>query len=146
MNYNIKHITPKEVYIVRHPVLRAGKPIESCIFEGDDFKTSFHLGIYTQNYLVGVCTFMKNNHPLLTEAFQYQLRGMAVLDEYQGLGLGAIILTYGETLLKEKNIDIIWCNAREKASKFYKKIGYKIIGDPFDIKDIGLHYIMCKVL
>lgn len=146
MNYSIKHISSKEAYTVRHPVLRAAKPLESCIFEGDDFDSTFHLGIYINKNLVGVCSFFKNNHKLLTETAQYQLRGMAVLDAYQGLGLGATILTHGELLLKEQNIQIIWCNAREKAGEFYKKIGYNIIGKPFDIKNIGLHFIMCKVL
>ncbi|CAH8283845.1 acetyltransferase (GNAT) family protein [Mariniflexile fucanivorans] len=146
MNYTINQITSTETYLVRQPVLRSGKPIESCIFDGDDLNTTFHLGIYSENKLVGVCSFFKNNQPLITETFQYQLRGMAVLNEYQGLGLGQLILTYGENLLKKRNIQTIWCNAREKAIEFYKKTGYHIIGEPFLIKDIGLHYIMNKIL
>lgn len=146
LNYTIKYISPSEAYTVRHPVLRKGKPIESCVFDGDDFGTTFHLGLFKENKLIGVCSFFKNNQNLIPETSQYQLRGMAVLDDYQGLGIGAMVLTYGERLLKDKNIKIIWCNAREKASNFYKKNGYNITGNPFDIKDIGLHYIMYKVL
>lgn len=71
---------------------------------------------------------------------------MAVLKAYQGLGLGNIILTYGEQLLKENNVEVIWCNAREVAVNFYKKSGYKIIDDAFNIKDIGWHYVMYKKL
>ncbi|MEN3322987.1 GNAT family N-acetyltransferase [Mariniflexile soesokkakense] len=146
MNYTIKHITATETYIVRHPVLRTGKPIETCTFDGDDLNTTFHLGIYIEDKLVGVCSFFKSKHQLLTEEFQYQLRGMAVLDEYQGFGLGKFILTHGENLLKQKNTQVIWCNARENAVEFYKKTSYKIIGNPFNIEDIGLHYIMHKTL
>ncbi|MFD2291626.1 GNAT family N-acetyltransferase [Mariniflexile gromovii] len=146
MNYTIKHISATEAYAVRHPVLRAGKPIESCIFDGDDFETTFHLGIFTKNHLVGVCSFLKNNHELLTETSQYQLRGMAVLSEYQSLGLGKLILNHGEVLLTAQNIQIIWCNAREIAVDFYKKMDYKIAGEAFNIKDIGLHYVMHKTL
>ena len=146
MNYSIKKISAKETYIVRHPVLRQGKPIESCVFEGDNLETTFHLGIFHKDKLVGISSFLQNRHPLLSEELQYQLRGMAVLNEYQNLGLGKLILNHGENLLKEQNIQIVWCNAREKAANFYKKNGYKIIGLPFDIKDIGLHYIMCKTL
>ena len=146
MNYTIKKITAQETYIVRHPVLRQGKPMESCVFEGDNLETTFHLGIFHKDRLVGISTFLLSRHPLLSEELQYQLRGMAVLNEYQNLGLGKLILNHGENLLKEQNIQIVWCNAREKAVNFYKKNDYTIIGLPFDIKDIGLHYIMCKTL
>lgn len=71
---------------------------------------------------------------------------MAVLKAYQGKSLGKLILKYGEDFLKEKNTKIIWCNAREVALGFYKNIGYQIIGEPFNIKDIGLHYSMFKAL
>lgn len=146
MNYIIKRISPLETYTVRHPVLRSGKPIESCIFDGDDLDTTFHLGVFIENKLVGACSFFKCSHNLLSEEFQYQLRGMAILNEYQSLGLGKLILNHGERLLKEQNIQIIWCNAREKALDFYKKMDYRIIGESFNIKDIGLHYVMHKIL
>lgn len=71
---------------------------------------------------------------------------MAILKNFQGKGLGQKILSFGENLLKEKNTRIIWCNAREVATKFYKKNGYQISGDPFPIGDIGLHYLMFKLL
>ena len=146
MKYTIKPISSTETHPVRHLVLRKGKPIESCIFDGDALETTFHLGLYLKNDLIAVCSFFKNTHKLLLEAVQYQLRGMAVLETHQGLGLGTIILTHGETVLKQQNITIIWCNSREKATKFYKKMGYNIIGEPFEIKDIGLHYSMYKPL
>lgn len=71
---------------------------------------------------------------------------MAILKEHQGKGIGKIILKHGEQLLKEQHAKIIWCNAREVAITFYKKNGYQIIGESFNIKDIGLHYVMFKVL
>lgn len=146
MNYSIKKISAKETYIVRHPVLRQGKSIESCVFDDDNLDTTFHLGIFNKDKLVGVSSFLMSKHPLLTEKLQYQLRGMAVLNEYQNLGLGKLILNHGENLLKKQNIQIVWCNAREKAMNFYKQNDYKIMGLPFDIKDIGKHFVMCKTL
>lgn len=96
--------------------------------------------------MVGICSFFKNNNPNISLNQQYQLRGMAVLKEFQGYGLGKIILTHGEGLLKDKRAKTVWCNAREVALNFYKKNGYQIIGDPFNISDIGLHYVMHKTL
>lgn len=145
-DYNIARITSKETHLVRHPVLRKDKPITTCIFEGDDDETTIHLGLFIKKELVSVCSFFKNNHASILEENQYQLRGMAVLDKYQGKGVGKVILSYGENIIKNKNTKIIWCNAREIAVPFYDKSGYKIIGNPFDIKGIGKHFVMYKTL
>jgi predicted GNAT family N-acyltransferase len=40
----------------------------------------------------------------------------------------------------------LWCNAREKAVKFYQNNGFEIIGEPFEIEKVGTHYVMFKKL
>lgn len=145
-NYTIKIIDSKETYAVRHPILRAGKPLESCVFDGDDFETTIHLGLFTHNKLIGISSFLEKKHISFNETTQYQLRGMAILKEFQGKSLGNIILKEGELILKKKGVKVIWCNAREVAVKFYMRNNYEIIGDAFNIKNIGLHYTMYKVL
>ena len=71
---------------------------------------------------------------------------MAILSEFRGLGLGNGILKYGESILKHKNIKVVWCNARANAMNFYKKNNYKLIGKPFNVEGIGAHVIMHKYL
>ena len=97
-NYKIKLINPEDTHQVRHPVLRPGMPIESSIFDGDNLKTTIHLGLFNEVKLVGICSFFKNNRVDISETPQYQLRGMAILKEYQGKGLGSLIFSLGETL------------------------------------------------
>ncbi len=46
--------------------------------------------------------------------------------------------------LKKRDCDILWCNARLLAVNFYKSVGFKIIGELFDIEAIGPHYYMYK--
>mgnify|MGYP003634857626 FL=1 len=145
-DYSIKIIDSKETHQVRHPVLRAEKPVESCVFDGDDLNTTIHIGIFVKDKLIGVCSFFKNNHDLISEASQYQLRGMAILKAFQSFGFGKTILNYGELHLKNEGINTVWCNAREIAVSFYKKNGYQITGKPFNIETIGKHYIMYKKL
>ncbi|WP_370476939.1 GNAT family N-acetyltransferase [Tamlana flava] len=123
-----------------------GKPKHTCIFDGDNLDTTFHLGIFSEEKLLGVCSFFKANNPNISESPQYQLRGMAVLNEFQGKGLGHQILIFGEQMIKKKNAKIAWCNAREVAINFYRKNGYEITGKPFNIETIGLHFVMYKVL
>lgn len=145
IDYNIKRITALETYLVRHPILRNKKPIESCDFDGDHLETTIHLGLYYKKQLIGVCSLLKNNHVLYFDTNQYQLRGMAILTEFQGKGLGLYILKHVESILIN-NSTLIWCNAREIAINFYKKSGYTITGKPFEIKTAGIHYMMYKKL
>ena len=143
MTFIIKSITALETYPVRHPVLRAGQNLASCIMEADDLPDTYHFGIYRDEKLVGVATFMAD----ATSHFdgkQYRLRGMAVLPEHRTLGLGRKLLSHGEQFIKNMNVDTLWFNARVGALPFYKKMGYQAIGTPFEIEPIGTHYLMHK--
>jgi ribosomal protein S18 acetylase RimI-like enzyme len=142
--HQIKQITAEDTYPIRHPVLRKGRPVEDCVFEADNDKNTFHLGLFYNSKLVGVASFMKNKSTLISEENQYQLRGMAILKDYQNKGLGNLLLRKGEEILLQKNIDSLWFNARELAVSFYKKNNFQVIGDSFLISNIGLHYVMYK--
>ena len=146
MNYTIKQIKAEETYAIRHPVLREGKPIDSCKFNGDDLLTTFHLGLFTDEKLVGVGSFLQNKNNLLVDDNQFQLRGMAILKPFQRKKFGQILLEYAESELKKQQITLLWCHARETATNFYKKCGYQIIGNPFNIESAGIQYIMYKNL
>ena len=145
-NITIRKISSKDTYPVRHPVLRKGRPLDSCRFEGDDLETTFHLGLFLDDILVGVATYLKSTNPRFSEEFQYQLRGMAVLESEQGKHLGKALLNKGENQLKEMKIERLWCNARIGASQFYERNGYVIVGEAFDIPQVGIHYLMTKKL
>jgi ribosomal protein S18 acetylase RimI-like enzyme len=142
----IKKITSTQTIIVRHPVLRYGKPIESCHFEGDDLPTTSHFGLYFEKQLVAIISSFKVQNKLFSEENQYQIRGMAVLDEFQKKGFGEALLNYCENEIKLKKGNLIWFNARKTAVGFYKKSGYKILGDRFEIPDVGPHYILFKTI
>lgn len=141
-----KEITIEVVYAIRHLVLRKGKPIESCHFDGDKFTTTKHFGIEFENKIVGVVSLYELKNELFKENIQFQIRGMAILEEFHKKGFGKLLIHEVETYCKGNNADLIWFNAREKAVPFYKKSDYLILNEPFNIKDIGLHYVMFKKL
>ena len=141
----IKQISAEATYIVRHPILRDGRPIEDCAFKDDDLETTVHLGLFFKSELVGCATYLQNRNALFSEENQYQLRGMAILKDFQGYTFGTLLLKHGEQLLTKKNVDRLWCNARQTATEFYKRHDYEIIGDAFNIPDVGTHYVMTKI-
>jgi ribosomal protein S18 acetylase RimI-like enzyme len=141
----IKEITAADTYAIRQAVLRIGKPIETCLFPGDDFSSTKHFGIHTDK-LIGVISLYENKNGIFTNETQYQIRGMAILEDFQGLGLGEKLITYSEKQLLSEKGALIWFNARQNAVGFYKKLGYKIMGGAFEINDVGTHYVMYKKL
>ncbi len=144
--YTIKEITATTAFKVRHPVLREGKPIESCHFAGDDLPTTFHLGYYISEQLVGVVTLMKNSHEAIYLDTAFQLRGMAVLSNFQKRGIGEVLVKEAEKLVLARGGTLIWMNAREIAVRFYEKLQYETFVEPFNIPKIGLHFVMKKSL
>ena len=151
MPITIKEIPALETYSVRHPVLRAGRPIEDCAMEGDGLESTFHLAAMEEDRTLGVATFLINydkeiGSKLGDSLSYYQLRGMAVLPQDQGVGIGKKLLLSGIKVLEERNIQVLWFNARIKAVPFYEKIGFQIIGSAFEVVGIGTHYKMFKAL
>lgn len=140
----IKKISSRDTFLVRHPILREGKPIESCQFDGDDLEITTHFGLFIDKNITGVLSVFKNNNVIFSSENQFQIRGMAILKDFQRKGFGDELIKHAEVYIKSQFGKLIWFNARESAVPFYEKLGYIKIGEPFFIADIGIHYIMKK--
>lgn len=149
---SIEHITASQCIDLRTRILRPGQPIEICHYAEDNLSSTFHLGAFAteadgSRKIVANGTFMQNSHPDFSTAKNpYRLRGMATDTEYQGQGLGSLILQQAEMILKSMNCDLLWFNAREKAFCFYERNGFTITGEMFDIPGAGPHKVMYKWL
>jgi N-acetylglutamate synthase-like GNAT family acetyltransferase len=75
-----------------------------------------------------------------------QIRYMAVDANYQGKGLGKLIVNKLEEEAKQINLQTIELQARENAVEFYKSQGYVVKGTSFKLWDIIQHYLMTKDL
>ncbi|RAR71449.1 GNAT family N-acetyltransferase [Flavobacterium aciduliphilum] len=146
MPIELKKIDASELIPIRHLVLRDGRPIETCIFEGDTLSSTIHFGLFFEHELIGVASLYSSKNKKLSNADQYQLRGMAILPKYQQKGFGRRLLEHCENQLKTQSNRLLWFHAREKAVPFYKKLGYTILGDFFIIESIGPHVVMYKNL
>jgi len=123
-------------------MLRPNGTLEDCIFQGDNDELTFHLGAFVEKKLVSVASFYFERNIKFPNPYQYRLRGMATLPEYQGQGLSSALLRTAFPVIKQNQCTLLWCNAREKATGFYAKVGFIQDGDFFNIPNIGKHILM----
>jgi len=141
---DIKKVAAKEIRPLRNLVLRPNLPIETTFYDLDDNKDTFHLASIMDNTIISIGTFYPENNVQLQTKNGYRLRGMATHPNYRRKSAATKLMEKSFVLLKEKKCDILWCNARLIAVEFYKSLGFKIIGEIFDIPSIGPHYKMYK--
>lgn len=140
----IEEISAEDTYPIRKNILRKNMSL-SHVMHGDLDPETLHLGVFAEEELVCIGSFMKASFEGLSGS-QYQLRGMAAREESQGKGFGKLLLERAELILSGKGIDIIWCNARITAVEFYEKLGYQAMGKQFEVPQVGAHFKMFKVL
>ncbi len=123
-------------------MLRPNGTLDDCIFQGDNDELTFHLGAFVEKKLVSVASFYFERSERFPEPYQYRLRGMATLPEYQGQGLSSALLRTAFPVIKQNQCTLLWCNAREKAMGFYLRVGFAPTGELFTIPHIGKHILM----
>ncbi|MBZ9785961.1 GNAT family N-acetyltransferase [Psychroflexus sp. CAK57W] len=146
MPVEIKYISSGETIDLRHLVLRQGRPRNSSHMKGDHLKSTKHIGAFIDSKCVGVLSLFLASTDQLSNLSQYQLRGMAVDPEHRKKNIGRKLISFSENELRSRNVEVIWCNAREIAVNFYKKLDFEVISDEFHIPDVGPHYVMYKRL
>lgn len=137
----IKQISAEETYPLRRKVLRKNMPTEPHEFNGDFNKGTFHLGAFVDGEICGIVTMLP-----LEEGKVYQLRGMAVDDDFHGKNIGRKLVAEAEDICRKNGGETIWMNARENAIPFYEKCGYQKVGSLFTIPPIGAHIKMSRNL
>ena len=142
----VKEIKPKDCYFIRHQVLWQHKTFDDCGIDIDDQVGSFHLGAYKADKLICVASFFKQTQAKFSEKNQYRLRAMATLSSAQNTGAARALLNTAFKILKDKDQNLLWCDARIIATGFYEKLGFEKLGDSYSIPIIGLHYLMYKTL
>ena len=98
---------------------------------------SFHLACRRNGELVG-CVVLK---PLPDQ--QIRMRQLAVRTDCQGQGIGRSLVVYSESFAREHGYREMVLHARESATGFYQRLGYRKEGDPF-IEVTLPHYAMRK--
>lgn len=127
MNITLKPISYTDTYHIRHLVLWPDKPIEHVKVSGDE--SAIHIGAFINDKHVGVTSLFIDND-------QAQFRKLAVLPEFQGYGIGSVLIKECITIAKNKGVKTLWCDARQDATRFYEKLGFIIDPEVFTKSDI----------
>lgn len=144
---DIREIPFRETFGIRHRVLRPDISQSSAWLVGDTHHDTLHLGVYQNEQLVGVVSFMPHANHNFEATVQFQLMGMAIVASSRNKGLGERLLRHGEKLLQQQYKKLlIWLNAREKAIEFYKKYGYLTLGRSIDLPNVGKSILMYKFI
>ena len=140
----IRRADVDEILDLRWRILRAGLPREAANFEGDDEPTARHFVAVKNGLVIGCLTMLRRNW---NDKPAWQLRGMAIDPIHQGSGIGRRLLETVEQMARSEPHSLqLWCNARAPAVGFYRKAGWDIVGDQFDIPTAGPHFKMTKLL
>ena len=124
---------------LRDTVLR--KPL-GLVFSQDELsreKEDILIGAFDEDEMLACCLLTKMDNETL------KLRQMAVQNNLQGKGIGASLMSFAETLARDKGYKKLTMHARDTAIGFYERFGYKIKGDEFIEVNVP-HHIMEKRL
>ena len=135
----INYTSPRyqEVWDLREEILR--KPLGRSL-KNDN----------TERDLVDIITIAECNNKIvgcvllhhLTHE-EVQLRAMAVCNEWQGKGIGSMLVRSAESYAWENGYRKIVLHARKVALGFYSSLDYSVVGDEFT--EVGIpHFIMEK--
>jgi predicted GNAT family N-acyltransferase len=108
---------------------------KDCTAEANDML----IGAFEDGKILGCCVLT----PLDSETVK--LRQMAVAKKQQQKGIGFSIMQFAENLARDRGFRKMTMHARDSATGFYEKMGYRIKGEPFEEVTIP-HYVMEKNL
>ena len=138
--YRIEKVSPDVVYHLRHKVLRPQLPVEDSYYQSDNNIDAIHFALKMDHAILSIASIYNESAETIPNKSAYRLRGMATEPSEQRKGLGSLVLYAAIDHLKKKtDSEILWCNARITAFGFYEKMGFKILGEIFDIPNLGPH-------
>ncbi|WP_086929771.1 GNAT family N-acetyltransferase [Agarilytica rhodophyticola] len=141
---SIIKINPEQTYPLRQKILRPGRPLATCFFQGDE--QAKHFGYTIDNTLVGILSLYEEDIPGQEVKGGWRIRGVAVDQEFRRRGIASALLNIAQDVVISEQGHFLWCNARVNVSSLYLEHGFFIDGDKFAIEGVGEHFRMIKTL
>jgi len=134
----IRPATFDEILNLRHTVLRAGRPLESAYYPGDEAGAGAHWGAWSDGELAACVSLYAVDGP------STQLRGAATAPHRRNQGIGEALMraAIAAWWADERAPRDLWCNARVAAITLYERLGFVAEGERFEFPQVGLHQRM----
>ena len=133
MSIEIKEISAQETYNLRHHVMWPDKPRDFVILNNDG--EGVHFGLWKDSTIISVVSLFINDNSA-------QFRKLATKNSEQGNGYGSILLKYLMSIVSNKNIEVLWCNARSDKTSFYEK--FDMVQTPKKFIKEGINYVIME--
>ena len=102
-------------------------------------KEDILIGAFDEDKILACCLLTKHDNTTI------KLRQMAVQNNLQGKGIGASMMSFAETVARDKGFKKLMMHARDTAIGFYEKFGFKVNGNEFIEVNVP-HHVMEKKL
>ncbi len=129
----IEQIRHELTWRLRQKELYPHLPIHEMKLEED--LEGIHFGLFSDNQLISIVSVFDKGSAM-------QFRKFATHQDYQHKGYGTLLLKYIIAFAIQESKSSLWCNARESATNFYKKLGFEETKDKFSRS--GINYIIMK--
>ncbi len=131
-------VDPARTRDLRRSVLRSrfapGQPLP-----GDELADAVHLAACDDDgTVVCTCFVYPDPCPWLPARPAWHLRQMATLPGRRGAGYGRAVLDAGLDAARAAGAQVLWCNAREPATGFYRRAGFDVHGEVYLDAETGV--------
>ncbi|MEY2916386.1 MAG: hypothetical protein RIS73_100 [Bacteroidota bacterium] len=129
----------KQMVALRMEILRKPLGLSFTEEELSNEKNDILIGAFEDDKMLACCLLTKIDNTTI------KLRQMAVQNNLQGKGIGASIMSFAETVARDKGYKKLMMHARDTAIGFYEKFDFKVKGNEF-IEVHVPHHVMEKRL
>ena len=130
LNYEIRAIKfnsdeYKSELELRNKVLRLPLGLNLYVEDLNGEVTQWHFGAFADVELIGVLILVPYHNG------EIKMRQVAVDEKFQGKHIGKKMVEFAEKFASAQGFKKMILHARQSASPFYLKLGYKIVSDVF---------------
>jgi len=129
----IRKINAADTWALRQRVMWPDQPVDYIKLKDDG--EGIHFGFFNQDQLVSVVS-------LFIDGSSAQFRKFATEVNEQGKGFGGKLLVHMMEEALNRQVNMIWCNARLDKAPFYEKFGMIKTGSHF-MKD-GIAFVVMQ--
>ena len=129
----------KQMVALRMEILRKPLGLNFTEEELAKEKEDILIGAFDEDKILACCLLTKVDNATI------KLRQMAVQNNLQGKGIGASMMSFAETVARDKGYRKLMMHARNTAIGFYEKFDFKVKGNEFIEVNVP-HHVMEKRL